>query len=208
MHSAYIDHQQELYQNFAAQYHSDIRVFVFQRHISIILYVLSAIGVTFLSIACWSIEATLDFPTIFSILWTPVRPASYNSADQAYLYWMNNVLLSTKLVHFILMRDAECFPKMWANKVFIAIFHHLDKDDHHYSQLNNASTSSLSDSCHCNDLIYRLNKSALFFLVFEQKSRFSQICVYVTSIDCLNQSQYIDVIVLILSCSLPEDHRG
>ena len=159
-----VDHEEDLSRHFAAQYHSDTRVFVFQRHISTILYVLSAIvwngvvrnvNVTFLWVARWSMEAALDFPTVLFTLGTPFEEVSYNRADQVYLSCINFVLLTIKLFHFGCMRAAECIPRLLTNRLLIAIFHYLCQGAHRSSQLRSAPALSFSNPCDCNDLMHR-----------------------------------------------------
>ena len=169
---AYIDHLEEHHQSFAEQYHSDIRIFVFQRYISIFLYVFGAIkwnrlagtvGFTSVWLVRWSMEATLDVPTIVFTLWTPFDEASYNSADQFYLYFINGLLLYCKLNHFRFLRYAEGTPRLWTNRLVITSFNYLCQDSHRSSPLTNAPVVSSSNPCDCKDFIERLNITAVFF---------------------------------------------
>ena len=157
--------QQGLAENFAEDYHSDVRLFVAQRHVSIFVYVSCAaawnttmrnVGITFLSMGCWFIEATLDFPTIVFTLWIPVKEASYTRGDQAYLLYVNILLLFVKFCHFVCMRNAERDPHLWTNGLLITIVRYLCPDEHPFSWLGISSFSNRSD---CQDSINKSNKT-------------------------------------------------
>lgn len=134
--------QQGLAENFAEDHHSDVRLFVAQRHVSIFLYVSCAtawnttmrnVGITFLSMGYWFVEATLDFPTIVFTLWIPIKEASYTRGDQVYLLYVNILLLFVKCCHFVCMRNAERDPHLWPNRLLITIVRYLSPDEHPFS---------------------------------------------------------------------------
>ena len=149
-------------QNLSAFYHRDIRVFIFQRNLSILIYVFGAFicklimsnrRITLLTMARWLIEATIDFPSMFLVLWPPFDEISYNSFDQVDLSMINLFLLSTKFNHFLRMRYAEWNSRAIPNRMLSNIFRHLCRTSYNSSRLNGDSISLFPKHCDCRDFI-------------------------------------------------------